>query len=214
MNMPEAISGADSHVIIKAMSEASHMQNNSSKQSNAPLANYAFIDGQNLYSGVLALGWKLDFTQFRQYLRDTYNISKAFLFIGYMEEQQELYDQLEYQGYTLVFKPTITYKDGLTKGNVDADLVLNAMIEYADYKKAVIVTGDGDFYCLIDYLRQQNKLAQVLIPNERLYSTLFEQIDAGSRKYFTFINRLRKDLEYKPRSRNRNKKTSNTHKSR
>jgi uncharacterized LabA/DUF88 family protein len=190
------------------------MQNSSRKHSNAPLANYAFIDGQNLYSGVLALGWKLDFTQFRQYLRDTYNISKAFLFIGYMEEQQELYDQLEYQGYTLVFKPTITYKDGLTKGNVDADLVLNAMIEYADYKKGVIVTGDGDFYCLIDYLRQQNKLAQVLIPNERLYSTLFEQIDAGSRKYFTFINRLRKDLEYKPRSRNRSKKTSNTRKNR
>lgn len=174
------------------------------KQTESPDTNYAFIDGQNLYSGILALGWKLDFTRFRQYLRDNYNVSKAFLFIGYMEEQKDLYEQLEYQGYTLIFKPTITYKDGLTKGNVDADLVLNAMIEYTNYKKAVVVTGDGDFYCLIDYLRKQNKLAQVLIPNERLYSTLFEQIDEGSRKYFTFINRLRKELEYKPRQRGKN----------
>lgn len=184
------------------------MTKRNSKTGNSSTANAAFIDGQNLYSGVLALGWKLDFTQFRQYLRDTYNVSKAFLFIGYKEDQQELYDQLEYQGYTLVFKPTITYKDGLTKGNVDADLVLNAMIEYDNYKKAVIVTGDGDFYCLIDYLRNQNKLAQVLIPNERLYSTLFEQIDEGSRKYFTFINRLRKDLEYKPKRRNKKKSSA------
>lgn len=166
---------------------------------DTPQGNYAFIDAQNLYSGIVGQGWKLDFTRFRQYLADTYNVSKALLFIGYVEEQADLYKQLEQQGYTLVFKPTITYKGGLTKGNVDADLVLHAMIEYSNYKKAVIVSGDGDFYCLIDYLRNQNKLAQVLIPNERLYSTLFEQIDKGSRKYFTFINRLRKNLEYKHR---------------
>ncbi len=181
------------------------MKKSNSQQNNSSQGNYAFIDGQNLYSGILALGWKLDFTRFRQYLEDNYNVTKALLFIGYVEEQKDLYEQLEQQGYTLVFKPTITYKDGLTKGNVDADLVLNAMIEYDNYKKAVVVTGDGDFYCLIDYLLKQGKLAQVLIPNEKLYSTLFEQIDEGSRKYFTFINRLRKELEYKPKRRKQQK---------
>ena len=50
------------------------------------------------------------------------------------------------------FKPTLEYKDGTTKGNCDAELVLQAMIEYLNYDKAVIVTGDGDFYCLVKYL--------------------------------------------------------------
>lgn len=176
------------------------MKQTSNNSSDKPQGNYAFIDSQNLYSGLVHLGWKPDYSLFRQYLKDKYNVTKAFMFIGYMEEQTGLYEQLEQQGYTIIFKPTITYKGGLTKGNVDADLVMHAMIKYTDYKKAVLVTGDGDFYCLIEYLLKQGKLAQVLIPNEKLYSALFEQVAEGSRKYFTFLNRLRGELEYKPKN--------------
>ena len=108
--------------------------------------NYAFIDSQNLNLAIRDQGWILDFLRFRVHLKDKYKISKAFIFIGYIEENKKLYDFLERVGYVCIFKPTLKHRDGNTKGNCDAELVLQAMIEYKQYDKAVIVTGDGDFY--------------------------------------------------------------------
>lgn len=54
------------------------------------------------------------------------------------------------------------YRGGKPKGNVDAELVLQAMIDYRDYERAVIVTSDGDFACLVRYLYEEGKLERVL----------------------------------------------------
>jgi uncharacterized LabA/DUF88 family protein len=94
----------------------------------------------------------MDFGKFRQYLERKYGIAKAFLFIGYVYENRDLYVSLQKSGYILVFKPTLKLPSGKVKGNVDAELVLHAMIEYDNYDQALIVTGDGDLYCLVDYL--------------------------------------------------------------
>lgn len=80
------------------------------------------------------------------------------------------------------------------KGNCDAELVLHTMIEYPNYEKAVIVTGDGDFYCLIEYLEKQEKLEILLIPNKNKYSKLLKKI-AYRKKWY--MNDLKKKLEYK-----------------
>jgi len=96
--------------------------------------------------------------------------------------------------YIVVFKPTLFYKDEdgneQLKGNVDAELVLHSMIEYQNYDKAVIVTGDGDFHCLIEYLEKQGKLGRLLIPNRKRYSRLLWKF----RKYMDFLNYLEKKL--------------------
>ena len=115
--------------------------------------NFAFIDSQNLNLGIQSQGWKLDWRKFRQYLRDKYQISKAYLFIGYVDGNSPLYTYLQTVGYILIFKPTLELPDGKVKGNVDAELVLHTMIEYPNYTKAMIVSGDGDFYCLVEYLQ-------------------------------------------------------------
>ena len=60
------------------------------------------------------------------------------------------------------------------KGNVDAELVLHTMIEYPNYEKAVIVSGDGDFYCLVEYLEKNMKLGKIIVPN-RQYSSLLRK---------------------------------------
>src|SRR3989338_7769983 len=109
--------------------------------------NYAFIDSQNLHKGINNLGWKLDFQRFRVYLTHKYHVNKAFLFIGYLPTNTNLYRALQDYGYTLIFKPTITGADGKSKANVDAELVLHSMIEYQNYDQAVVVTSDGDFAC-------------------------------------------------------------------
>jgi len=154
--------------------------------------NYAFIDSQNLNLSIEALGWKLDFKRFRIYLKDKYKISKAFLFIGYIENNQDLYKALKSMGYEIIFKPTLQNEDGVIKGNCDAELVLQCMIEYNKFNKAIIVSGDGDFHCLIKYLKKQNKLLKIGIPNKFKYSALLRKYS----KYFFFINDLVQKLEY------------------
>jgi len=137
--------------------------------------NYAFIDSQNLNLGVKSQGWNLDFARFYIYLKDKYKAKKIFLFIGYVPGNQALYTELQTAGYICIFKPTLEIKEKgkiRVKGNVDAELVLHTMIEYKNYDKAIIVSGDGDFYCLIEYLVRQNKLRKVIVPNVRFSSLL------------------------------------------
>ena len=157
------------------------------------LSNYAFIDSQNINLAIRGQGWVLDFKKFRRYLQDKYKISKAFLFIGYVPQNQDLYTGLQKDGYILVFKPTLPLPDGTVKGNVDAELVLHTMIEYLNYNKALIVTGDGDFYCLIDYLIKHDKLLKLMIPDEKKFSSLFRKLMPR----IVFMNNLKDKLEHK-----------------
>jgi uncharacterized LabA/DUF88 family protein len=156
--------------------------------------NFAFIDSQNLHLGVQKLGWKLDYRRFRRYLAEKYNVQKAYLFIGFTPFNQGLYDNLQDAGFSLVFKPTIPDKDGKIKGNVDADLVLRAALERDEYDEAVIVTSDGDFYSLVQYLYEQNKLKTVLSPDIVNCSTLLKR---AAKEKVRFMDNLRAKLEYK-----------------
>lgn len=162
---------------------------------NKAKSNYAFIDSQNLNLGVRSLGWSLDYKKFRLYLKNKYNVQEAYLFIGKTEGNQDLYTNLQQAGYILVFKPTIAYFEQgkkTMKGNVDAELVLYASAkQYNSYDKAIIVSGDGDFYCLAEYLEEKQKLLRIVTPN-RKYSKLL----SGYRKYITSLEQLRNKLEY------------------
>ena len=157
------------------------------------ILNYAFIDGQNLNMGIRELGWKLDFKRFRIYLKEKYNVDKAYLFIGYLAENQNLYKSLQEFGYILIFKPVLVTKDGYVKGNCDAELVLQAMIDYEFYDNALIVTSDGDFHCLVKYLYEKKKLEFVLSPCKENCSILLRK--AGKEK-ICFMNNLRQKLAF------------------
>lgn len=126
--------------------------------------NFAFIDAQNVHLGIKSLGWELDWEKFRIHLKDTYSVTTAYLFIGFLDSNQELYSMLQKVGYIIVFKPIIFDREGRVKGNCDADLVLHAILEKDNFDKAVIVTSDGDFYSLVRYLYQNKKLLTVLSP--------------------------------------------------
>jgi len=155
--------------------------------------NHAFIDSQNLNLSIKELGWNLDFKRFRIYLQEKYSITKAFLFIGYIPTNQSLYTSLQKYGYILIFKPTLHLPDGRVKGNIDAELVLHTMIEYPNFEKALIVTGDGDFYCLVDYLRRQGKLLKLMVPNRFKFSSLLKQWMPD----IAWMNDLKGKLEFK-----------------
>ncbi len=160
--------------------------------------NFAFIDAQNLHLGVKDQGWTIDYRRFRRYLKEKYGVTEAFLFIGYRAGNERLYEFLQRAGYLCVFKPTLELPNGEVKGNVDAELVLHSMIEYQHYEKAVIVTGDGDFRCLIAYLLEQDKLEKTIIPNAKKYSALLKSLSAPDRNIFAFMNGLREKLGRDP----------------
>lgn len=97
------------------------------------------------------------------------------MFIGMIANNQRLYTELQTAGFILVFKPTVQYFENgkkTVKGNVDTEPVLHAAaIEYLNYDKAIIVTGDGDFACLMDFSEAKGKLLHILTPNHK-YSKL------------------------------------------
>ena len=111
-----------------------------------------------------------------------------------MPIHDDLYTKLRDFGYVLIFKPTIYGPEGVVKGNCDAELVLNAMIEYPNYDKAVIVSGDGDFYCLVQYLLENGKLQKVLVPNQNKYSALLKRF---AKKNIAFMNDLKNKIGLK-----------------
>lgn len=152
--------------------------------------NYAFIDSQNLNLSILSQGWKLDFVKFRKYLTDRFSVTQAFLFIGLLPKNQNLYTFLQTAGYILVFKPTLILPGEKVKGNVDAEMVLHTMIEYSNYNKAIIVTGDGDFHCLIEYLENKEKIERLIIPNKFKYSSLLRNFG----HLITFLNNTKEKL--------------------
>jgi uncharacterized LabA/DUF88 family protein len=183
---------------------------------------YAFIDSQNLNLGTQRMGWKLDWRKFRQYLADQHGVTKAYMFIGYMSENEQLYEYMHELGYLVVLKPTVDIstsheaaakaaaqaatKSGddkekdkdkeksIVKGNVDTELVLYAMKELPNYSRAIIVSGDGDFFSLAEYLQERGKLAQILTPNWQ-YSSLLKAYDSKIIR----LDQLRRQLAYHDR---------------
>ena len=130
------------------------------------LLNIAYIDAANLYKGIESQDWKLDYKRFRVWLSEKHGVKAAYIFIGMMSKNKDLYAKLQEAGYTLIFKEVIYDGDGKPKGNCDADLVLAVTRDYYENKfsKAIIVSSDGDYSSLIKFLNDKDKLAVVLSP--------------------------------------------------
>ena len=140
--------------------------------------NYAFIDSQNLNIGIQSQGWKLDWGKFRLYLKNKYGVDKAYLFIGQLAGQESLYGD---DAAAAVVRRRHD-RDRLLR-NVDAELVLYASAKtYRHYNQAIIVSGDGDFYCLAEYLKDQGKLGSILVPNQKFSKSL--------KDFDTYIKRI------------------------
>lgn len=152
----------------------------------------------------------MDWKKLHEYLKTQHGVTRAYLFIGYMQANEAMYEGLHDMGFSIVLKPTVTMnapsedekktdepkKDAppppTIKGNVDAELVLYAMKEMPNYSKAIIVSGDGDFYCLAEYLASKGRLKHIMTPN-RFYSSLLKPYE----EYIIRIDELRRELAYK-----------------
>ncbi len=162
--------------------------------------NFAYIDGNNLYRGIKDSGWKLDFYRFRKWLEDKYQVSRAYYFIGLLPREKELYIFLQKAGFTLVFKEVVyNSSSGCPKGNCDADLVLQSVVDVFENncEKQILVTSDGDYSSLVRFLLEKNKLRSVLSPRDKnKCSILLKRTNSP----IVFLNEIKDKIAYKEKT--------------
>ena len=167
---------------------------------NGAMNNYAFIDGQNLRIGTAGshVPWRVDLYKFRRYLREKYNVVKAYYFIGYMDKKyRRLYEAIKRAGFELVFRVCMKDAYSSKKGNVDTDIVFAMMRDFHEHvglDKLYLVSGDSDYYKTILYLRNKGKLGKIIFPARESASLLYRQIGA---EYFDYLDKpeIRRKIE-------------------
>jgi len=137
----------------------------------------AYIDASNLKFGVEQSGWVLDYKSFRSWIRDKFGASRAILFMGLIPGNFELYNNLQNIGYDIVFRPTLTTKEGKTKGNVDGELILAIAKDFYENKLegVLLVSGDGDYHCIVEFLKEKNVPINIVSPNKKYLSLLLKR---------------------------------------
>ncbi len=140
------------------------------------MKNIAYIDGSNFYKGIKSLGKELNYFRFRKWLLHKYRITEAYIFLGYIPQQKPLYKHLEDAGFKLIFKESVIQK-GVIKGNADAEMVLKSVRDVFEenINNVVLVSGDGDFSCLVDFLIEKSVFRTILIPNKEYCSYLLRK---------------------------------------
>jgi uncharacterized LabA/DUF88 family protein len=131
--------------------------------------NFAYIDGANLHKGNKSLGWKLDYNRFKVWLSEKYGVKTAYIFLGLVPKYKELYKYLQECGFVLIFKQVNYTDDGTVKGNCDAILVLNAVSDFYEKKfdRIVVVSSDGDYAELVEFLNNKKSLLSVVSPSNK-----------------------------------------------
>jgi uncharacterized LabA/DUF88 family protein len=134
-----------------------------------------YIDGNNLYRAAKELGYELDYKKFRGWLRQKYKPQSVYLFIGLIPSRSIFYQHLQECGFILIFKQTVSIK-GTVKGNCDAELVLKSVSDFytKNFDSCILITGDGDFGCLVEFFRDSGALSGVLSPSEKRCSILIK----------------------------------------
>lgn len=130
------------------------------KQENVAL----FIDGSNLYAAARALGFDIDYKRLLPYFQEQGRLIRAFYYTALLEDQEyspirPLIDWLDYNGYTMVTKPTKEFTDAdgrrIIKGNMDIELAVDVMEMAPHLDHIVIFSGDGDFRRLVEAVQRK-----------------------------------------------------------
>ena len=123
-----------------------------------------FIDGANLYNAAKTLGFDIDYRKLLEFFADRARLIRAFYYTAIVEDQdysplRPLVDWLDYNGYTLVTKPTKEFTDAMgrrkVKGNMDVELTVDVMEMGEHVDHIVLFSGDGDFRRLVEAVQKK-----------------------------------------------------------
>ena len=130
-----------------------------------------FIDGANLYATAKSLGFDIDYKRLLQEFESKGYLLRAYYYTALAEEQEyssirPLIDWLDYNGYTVVTKPTKEFVDASgrrkVKGNMDIELAVNVMEMADSVDHFVLFSGDGDFRSLVEAVQRKGRKVTVV----------------------------------------------------
>lgn len=152
---------------------------------------YAFIDASNIIYGARSEGWFIDQKKLFIYLKNKFQISKAFFYYGKDSKdpkKEAFLKKLEQFGYILRVKEIKRFGKRI-KANCDVDLTMDMLIKIEEYNKAIVLTGDGDFAPLFIYLISKKKQIIIISSPKRTAKEIRRiagenHIDFSSLRYF------------------------------
>ena len=130
-----------------------------------------FIDGSNLYAAARSLDFDIDYKKLLRWAAEQGRLVRAFYYTALIENEEyspirPLVDWLDYNGYTMVTKPTKEFVDSQgrrkIKGNMDIELAIDAMEQSETVDHLVIFSGDGDFTTLVEALQRKGRKVSVV----------------------------------------------------
>jgi uncharacterized LabA/DUF88 family protein len=130
-----------------------------------------FIDGANLYATAKSLGFDIDYKRLLKEFQGKGRLIRAFYYTALVEDQEyssirPLIDWLDYNGYSVITKPTKEFVDSMgrrkVKGNMDIELAVDAMEMAEHLDHIVLFSGDGDFRSLVEALQRKGVRVSVV----------------------------------------------------
>lgn len=121
---------------------------------------YCFIDASNIIYSAKSVGWKVDFKKLIDYLKTRYGVSRIMYYAGVDNgnvKQLKFYEKLGELGFELRLVPMKTFASGRKKADCDARMTFEAMRYLKEYEEGIFLTGDGDFYWLLEFLLEEKK---------------------------------------------------------
>jgi len=170
------------------------------KKSDKTPVTYAFVDAANMiYRNQYVHSWTIDLKKLLTYLQHRYGVSRTLYYGGIDNRnrtQVQLYGKLAMWGYELRLNPVKRFVNDkgewYLKADVDARMAFEAMKLQSEYDRAVLLTGDGDFFWLLEYLLQKKERVWLLADPRKTAKELKKLIGSN----FANLNNLRSQLEY------------------
>jgi len=161
-----------------------------------------FIDGANLYATSKSLGFDIDYRDMLKYFQKKCYLLRAYYYTALIEDQEyssirPLIDWLDYNGYSVVTKPTKEYIDSTgrrkVKGNMDLELTIDALELCDTVDHMVLFSGDGDFRVLVEALQRRGRKVSVVSTVATQPSMISDDLRRQADQFIDLVN-LRKEI--------------------
>jgi uncharacterized LabA/DUF88 family protein len=170
--------------------------------STPPLTTYAFVDAANMiYRNTDPIPWKIDLKKLISYLQKRFDVQQTYYFGGVDDRnaaQLKLYSKLEEWGYILKLNPVKKFVNDrgewYIKADVDSRMTFEMMRLLPEYDRCIVITGDGDYYWVLQYILEQKQAGRLLASPSKTAKELKQLFS----NHFINLDDARTFLEYMP----------------
>lgn len=163
-----------------------------------------FVDGANLYATARSLGFDIDYKRLLELFANECRLVRAFYYTALVEDQEyspirPLIDWLDYNGYTMVTKPTKQFHDSDTgrrkvKGNMDIELAIDMLEMSHHLDHVVLFSGDGDFRRLVEAVQRKGVRTTVVSTIRTSPPMIADELRRAADSFID-LETLRQDIE-------------------